>query len=178
MYNVSKTEKGRLQQNMIENALLEYMKARFFEDITVVDLCEKAEVTRRIFYRHYSNKLGALQALLDHRVGEFVKTQEKYDRIRLVAFLAFMKEQKELLSVIYKNGFNELFLERILVYLMDNEDLRKKFGLYDAHDGYAVLYFNLSGLMGLINIWHKNGYDKSLEEMEKLVVRLMAKPIV
>ena len=38
-----------------------------------VDLCEKACVTRRIFYRHYSNKLGTLQALLDHRVGEFVK---------------------------------------------------------------------------------------------------------
>ena len=178
MYNVSKTEKGYLQQRKIEDALFEYMKQRFFEDITVVDICEKAEVTRRIFYRHYSNKLGALQAMLDHRVGDFVKTQENKDRIRLVAFLKFMKEQRELLSVIYKNGFNELFLERILVYLMENEDLRKKFGLYDAHDGYAVLYFNLSGLMGLINIWHKNGYDKTLDEMEKLVVRLMAKPIV
>ena len=177
MYNVSKTEKGRLQQNMIENALLEYMKTRFFEDITVVDLCEKAEVTRRIFYRHYSNKLGALQALLDHRVGEFVKAQEKFDRIRLVAFLEFMKEEKELLSAIYKNGFNELFLERVLVYLMENEDLKKKFGLYDAKDGYSVLYFNLSGLMGLITIWHKNNYDKSVPEMAELVVRLMAKPI-
>ena len=90
MYVVSRTEKGRIQQYRIENALLEYMKTRFFEDITVVDICEKADVTRRIFYRHYSNKLGALQALLDHRVGEFVKGQEKFDRIRLIAVLEFM----------------------------------------------------------------------------------------
>jgi AcrR family transcriptional regulator len=177
MYVISKTEKGRNQQYEIENALLEYMQTRLFEDITVVDLCEKACVTRRIFYRHYSNKLGTLQALLDHRVGEFVKAQEKFDRIRLVAVLGFMKEQDELLSAIIKNGFSELFLERLLVYVLENEHLKMKLGYHDIKDGYSVLYFNLSGLMGLVINWHRNGYDKSIEELAELIVRLMAKPI-
>ena len=66
----------------------------------------------------------------------------------------------------------------ILKLKKENEDLKKKFGLYDAKDGYSVLYFNLSGLMGLITIWHKNNYDKTVSEMAELVVRLMAKPII
>ena len=176
MYTVSKTEKGRLQQHRIEKALLDYMKNRYFEDITVVDICEKADVTRRIFYRHYSNKLGALQALLDHRVGEFVKGQEKFDRIRLIAVLEFMKNQDELLSAIVRNGFSELFVERILGYVMENDHLKTKLGLQDVEDGYSVLYFNLSGLMGLVFNWHKNKYDKSIVELSELIVRLMAKP--
>ena len=176
MYIESKTEKGRVQQYNIENALLSLMTNRYFEDITVVDLCEKADITRRIFYRHYQNKLDAFQALLDHRVGEFVKSQKKFDRIRLVAVLGFMKEQDELLKVIVKNGFSELFLERILEYVMENDHLKTKLGLHDVEDGYSVLYFNLSGLIGLVINWHKNGYDKSIEDLAELIARLMAKP--
>ena len=176
MYIDSKTEKGKIQQTQIENALLNYMKNRYFEDITVVDLCEKANVTRKIFYRHYSNKLGTLQALIDHRVGKFVKSQEKFDRIRLVEVLKFMKEQDDLLAAIVKNSFSELFLERLLVYVMENDHLKRKLGLHDIEDGYSVLFFNLSGMMGLVINWHKNKYDKSIEDLAELIVRLMAKP--
>jgi hypothetical protein len=31
--------------------------------------------------------------------------------------------------------------------------------------------------MGLVINWHRNGYDKSIEELAELIVRLMAKPI-
>ena len=61
-------------------------------------------------------------------------------------------------------------------YVMENDHLKTKLGLYDVEDGYSVLYFNLSGLIGLVINWHKNGYNKSIEDLAELIARLMAKP--
>lgn len=176
-YLTCKTEKTREQQQRVERALLDSMKERLLEDITIVELCRKADISRRIFYRLYANKQGTLVALIDHIIGDFVKSQEQFDRIRLVAVLGFIKEQAELFECIIKNGLSELYQERLLCYVMENDHLKMKLGYQDKWDGYSVLLFNLSGMMGLLINWHRNGYDKTIAEMADLVVRLLAKPI-
>lgn len=177
-YLSCKTEKTREQQRKLERALLESMKECLLEEITIVELCKKAGITRRIFYRLYANKQGALIGLIDHVIGDFVKSQECFDRIRLVAVLGFIKEQSELFECVIKNGLSELYQERLLCYVMENEHLKMKLGFQDKYDGNSVLLFNLSGMMGLLIQWHRNGYDKTISEMADLVVRLLAKPII
>lgn len=178
MYVKNVTKKAKEQQISIESALFECLKNRMFEDITVVDLCEKAGVTRRVFYRLYQNKLGALQGLLDHTIGEFVKSQEKFDRIRLVSVLEFVKEQRDLFDCIIKNGLSELYQDRLLIYVLENDHLKEKLGFSDVYDGHSVLLFNLSGMMGLLIYWHQTDYEKTIQEMANLIVRLLAKPII
>lgn len=175
-YLQCKTEKTKEQQRKVEDALLQCMQQKLLEDVTIVELCQKAGITRRIFYRLYSNKLGALVGLLDHTIGQFVKSQEQFDRIRLVAVLSFVKEHHLLFDCIIKNGLSELYQERLQCYVMENDHLKGKLGYFDKYDGYSVLLFNLSGMMGLLVNWHRNGYDKSINEMADLIVRLLAKP--
>lgn len=42
-------------RNVIKDALLEAMKEKAFEQITVTDVCRRAEVTRATYYLHYQS---------------------------------------------------------------------------------------------------------------------------
>ena len=52
-------------RNVIKDALLEAMKEKSFEQITVTDVCRRAEVTRATYYLHYQSLNQVLDELLN-----------------------------------------------------------------------------------------------------------------
>ena len=88
MYKLCKTEQSAKRQKLLEKGLLEAMHSQCYEDISVSDLCQKMGISRKSFYRYFSGKEGALEALLEHTLMEFGTfcmsgeesiTPEKYD---------------------------------------------------------------------------------------------------
>ena len=49
------TEKTAARQRWIENGLLELMLEKRFEDISVTELCDHLSLSRRSFYRYFSD---------------------------------------------------------------------------------------------------------------------------
>ena len=66
MYKLCSTEQSASRQQILEQSLLEEMQLRPFEDISVSELCVKADIPRRTFYRYFADKQSALDAILDH----------------------------------------------------------------------------------------------------------------
>lgn len=68
-----KTDRRTLYTKMvIKDALLELMKERGFEQITVTAICKEADVTRTTFYQHFDH----LTAVLDEALTEALKMAE------------------------------------------------------------------------------------------------------
>ena len=74
MYKLCKTEQSAARQRQLEQGLLQAMYTQDYEDISISDLCDRMGVPRKSFYRYFSNKDGALFALLDHTLMEFEQT--------------------------------------------------------------------------------------------------------
>lgn len=50
---------------VIKDAFIALIKQKSYEDITVVQVCRAADITRSTFYLHYDNLSGVLNAVLD-----------------------------------------------------------------------------------------------------------------
>ena len=74
MYKYCKTEQSVQRQREMEKGLLDMMKYKQFEEISVSDLCDRLNIPRKSFYRYFSSKEGALHALLAHTLLEFYDT--------------------------------------------------------------------------------------------------------
>ncbi len=62
--SISKSElRRRNTQNLIKNALYQLVESRDFNKISVEDICAKANVVRKTFYNHFTDKRDVLQAL-------------------------------------------------------------------------------------------------------------------
>ncbi|MBR2639957.1 MAG: TetR/AcrR family transcriptional regulator, partial [Oscillospiraceae bacterium] len=56
----------------MDNALLELLKTKSFEFITVSEICKKAGVNRSTFYLHYENTRELLEETVKKMSGDFV----------------------------------------------------------------------------------------------------------
>ena len=102
MYNRCVSERSAAQQRRFETALLELMKNRLFEEISISELCRYTGMSRKIFYRLYDAKADVVYAMIDHALLD----ASTFEPDAMVAvggmhkFLAYWKSRKELLDVL------------------------------------------------------------------------------
>ena len=69
-----KTDRRTLYtKNVIKDALLEALEDKNFEQITVTDVCRRAEITRATYYLHYQS----LTEVLDELLGDALQMAEE-----------------------------------------------------------------------------------------------------
>lgn len=179
MYRKCATEISAMHQRQVAESLLALMQKMPYEDITVTQLCQTAGITRRIFYHLFSNKTGALHALIDHMILdlESYSIQSPNETLR---FFQYWKDQKALLDVLQDNGLSGLLLER-MIGLVLAEDFGvqhwlQRYGM--SEHSQEIIVFGLSGLMGLVYSWYYGGYRQSPEEMAALLEQMTLRPIL
>ena len=174
MYRKCATEISVMHQRQVAQSLLELMGKMPYEDITVTQLCQTAGVTRRIFYHLFSNKTGALQALVDHKILDI----EGYcpeipnDALR---FFRYWKEQKPFLDALWENGMSGMLQERMINSVL-TEDYDVLYWLRSHgwnENSQEVIIFGLSGLMGLLYSWYYSGFRQEPEELATLVEQIL-----
>lgn len=177
MYRNCVTEISVQHQKQVEEALLELMQKLPYEDITVTQLCQTANLSRRVFYHLFNSKAGALHALLDHTIlnMESLHPEIRDDALR---FFLYWKSQVSLLDALRDNQMTGLLLERMLESVMNESyDLRswlKRNGWSREKD---IIIFHLSGIMGLVFRWYYSGFQESPEEMAALIQKIMTVPL-
>lgn len=175
MYRKCTTEISAKHQRQVTECLLQLMQKMPFEDITVTQLCRAAGVSRRIFYHLFSNKTGALHALVDQMILgiESYGTELSNDSLR---FFHYWKEQRTFLDVLAENGFSGLLLERMIGKVL-TEDYDVLYWLQRngwTSNSQEVIIFGLSGLMGLLYSWYYSGFRQEPDQMAALVEKILS----
>ena len=184
MYKFCKTEQSFQRQRELEQGLLAMMTHQRFEEISVSDLCDRMGIPRKSFYRYFSSKDGALQALLDHTLMEFYDTGT-LEGLRggtpigdLERFFLFWKNHKRLLDAILRSNLGGMLVERAVSlakreelmpgYVREWEDMMKD----------VALSFVVCGLVSMVLQWHAEGYRIPTEQMAKAAVSMLSRPLI
>ena len=181
MYKDCTSKPAIARQREIEQGLLEYMTHKAYEDITVIELCHKLDIPRKAFYRYFSNKDGALLALIDHTLHDLM-TNHLHNKINAVDkietmehFFSYWLEKKTLLDVLSANNISGILLQRAINSAPEYEPMLDALSLSNSSiraRRYKV-YFIITGIISLVIQWHKNHFDKTPAQMAKLAVELL-----
>lgn len=176
MYRKCATEISVQHQKQVEQSLLELMQKMPYEDISVTQLCQTANISRRVFYHLFNNKTDALHAMIDHMILDAESYQQE-NPDQALRFFRYWKEQHTLLDALLANQLTSLFLER-MIWIVMNEDYDVRHWLRSDRTKYGqeILVFILSGIMGMVYNWYLSGYEKSPEEMALLLTQLLQSP--
>lgn len=183
MYRRCTTQKTTNQQRLLEKTLLEMLQQQPFSDITVSALCQRAGLSRNIFYRLFDGKQDVLNALIDGAITDYVRFQPVGNPAAwapgsgVEAFFRHWKAQKPLLDALERNKLSILILERSMLYVFQEDSLTLRvFQGSQPENVTEVLLYHLSGLMTLVLSWYYSGYRKSPEEMAKLAQYILEHP--
>lgn len=186
MYKLCKSEQSAIRQRELEQQLLDMMDSLRLDEITVSDLCAQAGITRKVFYRYFSGKEGALYALIDHTLLELENVpytgkphgEEGYKK-NLVWFFQFWQDQKRLLDALVRGGVTEVLVERVIAYALSDAGVICEFlpSCGEEVRGYATA-FCVSGFMAMVLGWHRSEFRLPPDQMAEIALPLLTKPLI
>lgn len=107
----------KLTQKMIKDSFLELLKEKPYNRITVKEICDKAEINRGTFYKHYYDTLDLMEQLENEAIENFEKMVQQDitadSKSILLAILHFVQNNHELFTTLYSNGDKNRFLSRL-----------------------------------------------------------------
>ena len=185
MYKLCKSEQSAARQKQLEQGLLKAMLTQQFEDISISDLCDQMQIPRKSFYRYFSNKDGALFALLDHTLMEFEQSPANYTPMGksrsvgdLERFFIFWYEQKDLLEALMRNRLSGLLVERATNHALQEHLMPAYLLSKDETIQHLALTFAVCGLLAMVMQWHQNGFRESPAQMAEIATLMLTKPLI
>lgn len=183
MYKLCKTEQSSKRQREIERALLQTMLHKRYEDITVSDLCDEMGIPRKSFYRYFSGKDGALYAMIDHVLSDYLDYEtrkglnQQNPRGYMEAVCQYWIQQKPLLDALAKSAMSGVLIQRSIAFTRDMDSYPLFLRTADKQLQEYGAMFATCGIATMMVQWHHDGYTQSVEQMARLLVRLLGEPL-
>ena len=183
MYKLCKTAESTRRQREIELVLLECMKRKSYDELSVNEICDEAGVPRKAFYRYFDNKESALTALINHTLEsyEFAPKNTVMQRSLegdLENFFKFWLERGELLNVLAKNKLMGNLMQGALAYSETDKAILEKFLPGESpFMQKSIIRFAICGLMSAMLSWHADGFHESPSDMARVMCRMFSSPL-
>lgn len=178
---IDKTKKS------LKSALTSLMKEKKYNDISITELCEKANVNRGTFYLHYSSIEAFLNEIEDDFMEKISKIIKKYYPMDELTFYLLandlvdeIKKEKEFMMVnVSKNG-NHNFVRRITRYTKELSLKLNNFTIDEDDDEYMPFYitFVIEGSIGILVEWIEKGCTDDIFKILKKLGSLLQKIVI
>ena len=184
MYKLCRTEQSFARQRQLELGLLDAMKHRRFDEISVSDLCEHPGIPRKSFYRYFSSKDGALFALLDHTLMEFYDgtpmegMRGNTPLIDLERFFSFWYAHKDLLDALQRSSLSGILVERATTLAREEQLMASYMNSWDHFLQGVAISFAVCGLMSMVFQWYQEGFQIEPKDMANAATTLLTRPLV
>ncbi len=158
------------KQKMVQ-ALLTVMKQYDYKEITVTQIVQEAHLSRKTFYRLFSDKDEILNLFFEGLFQDFFeqvkakKIKHYWDLVQL--FFDFWEEQKDLLLLLQKNHLLLRVFEQSCQYSMEIFNfVRSK----EIADSFALplpymLAYSVGGMHSMLLKWVERGMDIPSSEL-------------
>ena len=172
---MKESRKTQYTRKSLADGLIELMKHKPFDRISVKELCEYADVNRSTFYMHYEDIYALLRAIEEETIAWMHQCVEEVSGMRgreaivrsLERHYEFLVKNSKYLQVLMSEQGNLAFQKRIYASIC------KAFG--DVFEQFTApieknmrFIFVIHGGIGITQQWLKNGLKESPREMAEL----------
>ncbi|WP_040929621.1 TetR/AcrR family transcriptional regulator [Nosocomiicoccus massiliensis] len=165
----------------IDESIVELLREKSFEDITVKDICEHAMINRGTFYSHYKDKYDLIDSYQKeliigvedvlYRSKEVTQKEEEMKEI-LEGLFVYIEDHKDKIFATAIAVGRLQFIEEFSKYTYKfYEAKQKEYGITIAEDNfrnYLITYMS-NAHIGIIHRWLEGGCKGSPKEMANIV---------
>ncbi len=162
-------------QKAIKKAITELMYIKSFDDITIQDIADTADVNRGTIYLHYTDKYDLLDKLIEEHINELHGIGEsscKMDSIDETAgWFTYFEKNYIFFSAMLSSKGAPFFRKRFLAFVIEDIKNGRKINTIEgkniALNEEAVYHFVGAGYVQIVEWWFKNGMPYPPHIMEK-----------
>ena len=166
--------KTRYTRMVLQDSLIELMKEKPISKITIKELCKNADINRTTFYTHYIDQYDLLRKIEDEtlswvkeRLCDLLGKTDKYEAMAVLeGIFQYFAENKSHLQVLMSEQGDIDFQKQLFTLIYQECGINFSNDNIDTNDYFI---FVVTGSVGLIQHWLKNGLNKSTKEMAEII---------
>ncbi len=165
----------------IKQAMLELMSEKNFDDITIQEIADRANVNRGTIYLHYADKLDLLDKLIEEHIEEMRTIAAwacELDWIEATRiFFEYFKQHYRFFSTMLVSKAAPSFRSRFMDYLIESfrNEWEREQGNDPRIDREIMLRFVATAYVGVVEWWIMSGMPHSPAHMAEQVGMLLEK---
>lgn len=176
MVGVKGNRRTLYTKGVIKESLLDLLQTKEIHEITVTEICKKADINRGTFYSHYTDAFELLQSMEDDlfdKVLEYINETpiENYKDQLLLKVLELIYINKDLCKVLFCKQKDSRIINRI-IYLARKADIEyvvhQSNEFNDAHIDYLISH-TVGGTFSIIQTWLEGDLTESPKELMEIV---------
>lgn len=174
--NASGNRRVRMTRAMVRDALLELLDEKPLSDVSVTELCARADINRTTFYKHYGNPDDVLRDVADELAeGAAAAAQVDGGPLPLGGQVAaicrhLQGHPREARAVLVHYGGDSDFVRGMMGERLASGQVRMPAYARncDADTARLLGAFLANGIYSLVRCWMLDGVDKTPEEIGAL----------
>ncbi|MGX1829999.1 TetR/AcrR family transcriptional regulator [Paenibacillus taichungensis] len=152
----------RKSQEAIKTAVIDLMSEKNFDDITLQDISDRADVSRGTIYLHYVDKYDLLDKLIDGHIKELSEICHSVADLEwkesIIPWFTYLEQNYLFFSTMMASKGAVQFRNRLVEFL--NEDFKEEVHLSQARkSGLSediILQYVVMSYVGVVEWWIKN----------------------
>ena len=167
--------KTRYTRMVLQDSLIALMKEKPISKITIKELCENADINRTTFYAHYTDQYDLLRKIEDEtlswvkeRLCDLLGKTDKYEAMAVLeGIFQYFTENRSHLQVLMSEQGDIDFQKQLFTLIYQECGINFSADNNMGTNDYFI--FVVTGSVGLIQHWLKNGLNKSTKEMAEVI---------
>ena len=175
------TESMTRRREQIESGLLKLMEVCPYAEITVKDICQKAGIPRRTFYRYFESKEDVLDSLIDELFSQCLSDRllsvglpkDELFQGFLEIFRFWYTLHRGKLDAIIQNGVESRLFSRATRKVQERKLHLLAAQTMDPKLMEIILMVGITNFFTLLFHWSRGGYRESPEIMARYAIEIM-----
>lgn len=168
-------------KNAIQSAFLEMLLESGFDAITVKELTEKADISRKTFYLHYMDKHDLLNEIVNETIKDLTELCEKKKDMGFVEgtvlWFYYFEEHKSFFTALFSTESTVTFRHRLLNFIMEQLDYKLE-GVSNRRNTEVLRKFMAMAVLGVIESYVLNQFHVEIGEIAEQVGELLEQIIM
>ncbi len=168
----------RKTRRALKEALIEKLKDKPIQEITVREIADEIDINRGTFYQHYRDiydMLSQIEAELFEEFGELLDNSDKHHTQNImstfIGFVTLLKENSDLVLVLLGPNGDPAFVDRVKEMVREHViDAWMRVNSSESMRYFDYYYeFVVAGCIGLFQKWLATGAKETPEELAELI---------
>ena len=146
-------------KKIIKESLIELLQDNEIHEITVTDICKKADINRGTFYTHYKDAYDLLQSIEDGLFDQIMKYVMETP-------IEIISQNRSLCKILFCKQRGSKILDRIL-YIAHKINLDKVIRNSNVDEVYLdyLIRYSIGGILSIIQTWLENDLKESPDDL-------------